>query len=114
MNKKLTIIIALQALLIVTLFWVLVFYGRDEYEAYQTEHEEEIESPSRVSEKAGINIVSLPPATQQNSGIITAKVNTAQFQGEIKSFGNVVSIDCGQRFLHGTIRYVFIICIECF
>lgn len=93
MNKKLTIIIALQALLIVTLFWVLVFYGRDEYEAYRAEQQEEIESPSRVSENAGINIVSLPPATQQNSGITTAKVSTAQFQGTIKSYGNVVSID---------------------
>ena len=93
MNKKLTIIIALQALLIVTLFWVLVFYGRDEYEAYRAERQEEIESPSRVSEKAGINVVSLPPATQQNSGITTAKVSSAQFQGTIKSYGNVVSID---------------------
>ena len=93
MNKKLTLIIALQALLIIVLFWVLIFYGKDEYEAYQNSQEEEIESPSRITEKAGISIVSLPLATQQNSGIKTAKVNTAQFQGEIKSFGNVVGID---------------------
>jgi hypothetical protein len=93
MNKKLTLIIGLQALLIVVLFWVLVFYGRDEYESYQSEQEEDIESPSRVTEKAGINMVSLPIATQQNSGITTSKVSSAQFQGEIKSFGNVVSID---------------------
>jgi hypothetical protein len=93
MNKKLTLIIALQALLIIVLFWVLVFYGKDEYEAYQSNQEEEIESPSRITEKAGISIVSLPLATQQNSGIKTAKVHTAHFQGKIKSFGNVVSID---------------------
>jgi hypothetical protein len=93
MNKKLTLIIGLQALLIVVLFWVLIFYGRDEYEAYQNSQEEEIEGPNRVSEKEGINIVSLPLATQQNSGITTAKVSSAVFQGEVKSFGNVVSID---------------------
>ncbi len=93
MNKKLTLIIGLQALLIVVLFWVLIFYGRDEYEAYQNSQEEEIEGPNRVTEKEGINIVSLPLATQQNSGITTAKVSSAVFQGEIKSFGNVVSID---------------------
>jgi hypothetical protein len=93
MNKKLTLIIALQAMLIIVLFWVLIFYGKDEYEDYQNSQEEEIESPNRVTEKSGISIVNLPPATQQNSGIKTAKVNTAQFQGEIKSFGNVVSID---------------------
>jgi hypothetical protein len=93
MNKKLTLIVALQAFMIIVLFWVLVFYGKDEYEAYQTSQEEEIESPSRIAEKAGISIVRLPLATQENSGIKTAKVDTMQFQGEIKSFGHVVSID---------------------
>jgi hypothetical protein len=93
MNKKLTLIIVVQALLIIALFWVLIFYAKDEYETYQSEQEEEIESPSRVTEKSGINIVSLPPATQQNSGIKTAKVSEASYQGEIKSFGNVVGID---------------------
>ena len=93
MTKKLTLIIVLQAILIIALFWVLVFYGKDEYEAYQSEQKEEIESPSRVTENVGISIVSLPAATQQNSGILTAKVTAASYQGEIKSFGNVVSID---------------------
>jgi hypothetical protein len=93
MNKKLTLIIVLQALLIIALFWVLIFYGKDEYEAYQNSQDEEIESPSRVTENAGINTVSLSPATQQNSGIKTAKVAAASYQGEIKSFGNVVGID---------------------
>ena len=93
MNKKLTLIIVLQALLIIALFWVLIFYGKDEYEAYQNSQDEEIESPNRVTENAGINTVSLSPATQQNSGIKTAKVAAASYQGEIKSFGNVVGID---------------------
>ncbi len=93
MTKKLSWIIALQAVLIIALFWVLVFYGKDEFEAYQNEQEEEIESLNRVSTSNGINIVSLSPATQQNSGIQTIKINSASFQGEIKSFGNVVSID---------------------
>lgn len=93
MNKKYTIIVVLQAILIVTLFWVLIFYGQDEYEAYRAEQQKEIESPSRVTEKQGNNVVTLPTATQKNSGILTAKVASANFQGEIKSFGHVVSID---------------------
>ncbi len=92
-NKKLPIVIGLQALLIVVLFWMLVFYGQDEYEAFQTERAEEIESPSRVTENNGINMVTLPLATQQNSGIGTAKIASTTYQGEIKSFGNVISID---------------------
>jgi hypothetical protein len=93
MNKKTAIIIGLQAILIVTLFWVLIFYGKDEYEAYQTEQEEEIEGLNRVSSKEGINTVSLSPAVQANSGIVTAKISKASFRGEQKSLGNVVAID---------------------
>jgi hypothetical protein len=93
MNKKLTLVIALQALLIVALFWVLIFLGKDEYESYQNEQEEEIESLNRVTTSEGINIVSLSPATQQNSGIQTIRISSASFSGDIKSFGNVVSID---------------------
>ena len=93
MHKKLSWIIALQTILIIVLFWVLVFYGKDEYETYQNEQEEEIESLSRVSTSEGINIVSLSTATQQNSGIQTIKIKSASFEGEIKSFGTVVSIE---------------------
>lgn len=93
MNKKLGLIIAVQAILIIALFWTLIFYGKDEYEAYQSEQEEEIETLNRISENDGIHSVHISLAAQQNSGIKTAKLNAAQFQGEIKSFGNVVSID---------------------
>ncbi len=93
MNKKLSLIIVIQTLLIIGLFWVLIFYAKDEFETYQSSQGEEIESSSHITENAGVNIVSLSPATQQNSGITTAKLNSASFQGEIKSFGNVASID---------------------
>lgn len=94
MNKKTTIIISLQAILIVTLFWMLVFYGKDEFDiALQSENEEEIESLNRVTEKQGLSIVTISPAVQANSGILTAKVHAASYSGEIKSFGNIVAID---------------------
>lgn len=94
MNKKTTMIIGLQAILIVTLFWMLVFYGKDEFDiALQAEQEEEIESLNRVTEKQGISIVTISPAVQTNSGIQTTKIHAASYNGEIKSFGNVVSID---------------------
>ena len=93
MTKKSTLIIAVQALLIIALFWVLVFYSKDEFEAYQSTQQEEIESLNRVTSTEGINIVSLSPAAQQNSGIQTIKINSASFKGEVKSFGNVMSID---------------------
>jgi hypothetical protein len=93
MNKKLGLIIGVQALLIVALFWVLIFYGKDEYEAYQNSHEDEIATPNRISESDGINIVSLSAATQQNSGITTAKLISSSFAGTLKSTGTVIAID---------------------
>jgi hypothetical protein len=93
MNKKTTMIIGLQAILIVTLFWMLVFYGKDEFDTAQETREEEIETPSRVSDKQGISIVTISPEVQNNSGIQTAKIRAANYTGEIKSFGNVVGID---------------------
>ncbi len=32
MNKKIGLIIIVQSLLVIALFWTLVFYGKDEYE----------------------------------------------------------------------------------
>jgi hypothetical protein len=93
MNKKLTLIIVLQALLIIALFWVLIFYSKDEFETFQNSHDDDVTSQNHINEKDGINIVSLSPATQQNSGIATSKVTTASFAGSIKTTGTVVAID---------------------
>jgi hypothetical protein len=93
MNNKTTIVIGLQALLIVVLFWMLVFYGKDEFENFRVDHEEEIESIDRVSVKDGISIISLSPAVQANSGIKTNKVESISYQDEIKSFGAVVPME---------------------
>ena len=93
MTKKLSLIIGVQALFIIALFWVLIFYAKDEYETYQNSHEDEIATPNHISEKDGISIVSLSAATQQNSGITTAKVVSSSFAGKSKSLGSVIAID---------------------
>jgi hypothetical protein len=93
MSKKTTIIIRLQAILIVTLFWMLVFYGKDEFDSFQQAQEEEIESQNRVSNKQGLSVVTISPEVQTNSGILTSKLEGVAYTGEIKSFGTVVAID---------------------
>ena len=93
MNRKLTIIIALQALLIITLFWVLVFYGKDEYESYKQGVDKAITSPPLVKEEQGVNVVTLPLSVQKNSDIKISKLASSQHKGVITSYGTVVSID---------------------
>jgi hypothetical protein len=93
MNRKLAIIIGLQAFLIVMLFWVLVFYGKDEYEALTQEAEEEIETPSRVTNQHGLTIIALNEAAQKQSEIKTSKLKASTHQANVSSYGNVVGID---------------------
>jgi hypothetical protein len=94
MNRNLIITIALQAFLIIILFWILVFYGKDEYEAYvQGEIEEEIETPNRASNEDGIAVVSLPQAAQQQSGITTIQLGQSQHMTSLNTYGTVVNVD---------------------
>ncbi|CAG0970197.1 hypothetical protein MTYP_01217 [Methylophilaceae bacterium] len=94
MNRKIAIIVALQAFLIVMLFWVLVFYGKDEYESYmQGESEEEIETPNRVTTDKGITIVTLPPEAQLQSGIQTSRLASSDYRNALSTYGTVVNID---------------------
>ncbi len=93
MNRKLAIIIGLQAFLIVMLFWVLVFYGKDEYEALTQESEEQVATPNRVTSKQGMAVIIIDTATQTQSGIKTSTLKPSTHQATINSYGNVVNID---------------------
>lgn len=93
MNRKLAIIIGIQAFLIIMLFWVLVFYGKDEYEASTHTAEDNIEAQNRVSTKQGLATIHVNPATQVQSDISTSGLKTSTHQGGISSYGNVIAMD---------------------
>ena len=97
MNRKATIIIFLQAALIVVLFWFLIFFGKDEYEAATTEGEEGIVTKSLFLEnkgnEKGAATLALTVASQQQSGIKTTKLVATQHQSITASFGAGEAID---------------------
>jgi hypothetical protein len=93
MNRKVATIIGLQAFLIIVMFWVLVFYGKDEYEAYTSEREEEVETPNRVTTDLGTTVVTLNEAGQKQSDIRTTVMRSSKFQSAISSYGLVMGID---------------------
>lgn len=94
MNRKTAIILAIQSVIIVVLFWMLAFYGKDEFEAYSMEAEEEtISSPSHVTSEEGTTTITLSSQTQQQSGITTSPLQAATHQAETVSYGQVMSID---------------------
>lgn len=93
MNRKLAIIIGLQAFLIVILFWVLVFYGKDEYEAFTKDTDEQIAAPNRINNKDGITTITVSPATQAQSDITVTSIKSSSYQAGSSSYGNVIAID---------------------
>jgi hypothetical protein len=97
MNRKATIIIGLQAALIVILFWFLIIYGKDEYEAATSEREEGIDTKSLViankENGKGVATLAIPIASQQQSGIKTTKLVATRHQSATVSFGTVEAID---------------------
>ena len=93
MNRKLAIIIGLQAFLIVILFWVLVFYGKDEFEASMQESEEAIEALNRVSTKQGLAVITVNTAAQMQSEIESSALKIGSHQTTVSSYGNVMRID---------------------
>ena len=93
MNRKVALIVGLQAFLIIVLFWVLVFYGKDEYDSYNLAQEEEVATPNRVNQVKGATVVTLSQDAQQQSDIQTVSLNTSQHQKTLNALGNVISID---------------------
>lgn len=93
MNKKLTLIVATQTILIIFLFWILVHFAKDEYHAYNQGQEEEIETPDRVTLKNGATVVNLSPDAQLQSEIITSSISHAQHASTLNALGNVMNID---------------------
>jgi hypothetical protein len=93
MNKKTLTILALQTLIIVMLFWMLVFYGKDEYEAGKEENEEVISTPSHITTESGAIAITLSPASQKLSGIAVTVLQGSSYQAQISSFGTVIGIE---------------------
>jgi hypothetical protein len=93
MNRKVALTIGIQAFIIIVLFWVLVFYGKDEYDAYNQAQEEEVVTSNRVSQVKGATIVTLSKDGQKQSDIQTLSLAGSQHQKTLNTLGNVISID---------------------
>lgn len=93
MNRKLALIITLQSLLIILLFWLIVFYGKDEYEQFNQAQEEEVETPNRVAVEQGATVITISQAAQVQSDIQIAALESASEERHLSTYGSVISID---------------------
>lgn len=93
MNKKLTLVIATQTILVIFLFWILVHFAKDEYHTYNQGQEDEVETPDRVLIKNGATVVNISAEAQVQSEILTSSISRSQHGETLKSLGNVINID---------------------
>ncbi|CAN4269948.1 hypothetical protein MCERHM32_00725 [Methylophilaceae bacterium] len=98
MNRKATLVIAMQAILIILLFWFMVYFAKDEFETATTGGaEESINSTSLVSNNSsqdkGAATLLLSKASQQQSGIKTIALSSTQHQASTASFASVEGVD---------------------
>ena len=98
MNRKATMVIAIQAILIILLFWFMVYFAKDEFETASSNGTEDgINSTSLLSsnsaEDKGAPTLLLSKASQQQSGIKTIALSSTQHQASTASFASVEAVD---------------------
>ena len=93
MHGKAKYLILLQFIIIIVLFWLLVFYGKDEYDHLNTEQEEQIETINHLSEEHGSSIVIISQEAQKQSDIRSEHLNNGVRQQSLSVLGTVLNID---------------------
>lgn len=98
MNRKATMVIAIQAILIILLFWFMVYFAKDEFETASSNGTEDgINSTSLLSSNSakdkGAATLLLSKASQQQSGIKTIALSSTQHQASTASFASVEAVD---------------------
>lgn len=92
MNRKILLLVIAQTALLVVLVWALVFFGKDEYEAY-TREPPRPEAQTGSSAEDGTIVVKMSYKAQQQSGIEVVKLEEIEFRPEQTAYGTVVGID---------------------
>jgi len=93
MNSKVKYLLVIQLIIIIVMFWLLVFYGKDEYDLLNTAQEEEIETINRITEEHGASVVVISQEAQKQSDIRTEHLTTSARQQKLNVLGTVLNID---------------------
>jgi hypothetical protein len=86
------IVIAVMAIVIAVLSWVLIYVSRDQLRLHDEEAEEQIETGSSASVLDGRAIVRVDAQSQAASGIRTQALDAARYEASVHVYGSVVDI----------------------
>ena len=93
MKNKLSALLIVQVLLILILLWLLIYFGRDEFNETNVDNNtSKISQPLLVSNNE-INFITLSAEIQKNSGIKTQVVQSSNYKKNLTNYATVLNID---------------------
>lgn len=93
MKNKLSALLIVQVLLILILLWLLIYFGRDEFNETSVDNNtSKISQPLLVSNNE-INFITLSAKIQKNSGIKTQVVQSSNYKKNLTNYATVLNID---------------------
>ena len=93
MKNKLSALLIVQVLLILILLWLLIYFGRDEFNETNVDNNtSKISQPLLVSNNE-INFITLSAKIQKNSGIKTQVVQSSNYKKNLTNYATVLNID---------------------
>jgi hypothetical protein len=85
-------IIAVMAIIIAVLSWILIYFARDELRGAPGGHEDEIETTSAAGIDGGRAVVHVPTESQKASGIATQALKAGSSEAAIEVYGMVMNL----------------------
>lgn len=92
-KKTANLIIVLQGLFCIVLFWLVVYFGKNEYDQHHQIKDDVISVPRRLSSENGIVTLTISERSQMQSGFSTLVQGKSDHRGTITAAGNVMSVD---------------------
>ena len=93
MKNKLSALLIVQVLLILILLWLLIYFGRDEFNDTKIANNTSKISQSLLESNNGINFITLSSEIQKNSGIKTLAVQSSIYKKNLTNYATVLNID---------------------
>jgi hypothetical protein len=93
MKNKLSILLIVQVLLILILLWLLIYFGRDEYNGTNISNNTPKISQPLLDSNNGINFITLSSDIQKNSGIKTLAIQSSIYKKNLTNYATVLNID---------------------
>ena len=93
MKNKLNALLIVQVLLILMLLWLLIYFGRDEFNNSKDNNRASSISQPLLKSVNGVNFITLSAEIQSNSGIKTIPIQSSVYKKNLTNYATVLNID---------------------